>query len=475
MTTYSKLSMLTLFALSIFISIESSGACCINPLNPTSSDTPLGSSYALFLNDGCLATANGYVKFGSISTFAYDTTTCSFAAGSNFALNFQPLFGSLAFLPNCNLLLAADYARSTLRVFEVANCQLTEITPAIKVTPNPRSVAVSPDGSCVAVLSATVLQLYCVSPTCNYLPLCDTMTFTGLNLSNLAFAPASSGCNFLVLTTQGNTIIQVPYTPATCTLGTPNSVAITGATSTFALAFAPNGDCLAVSDTASNVLYLFSINACDLTLLQTISSNGTVPRSIAYTADNACLAVANSAVVPNITIFPVNSDCTLGSKSQVLSAPNPYSLAFSPQPSNCNLLAAASDSLTNGLLIFRSCAAPVLTISQTCKGKICSDGKTTYKITVSNTGTANATQVTVTDILPSCLTFKQASGANWQFTNAGQTVTAVLALLEPGQEASFEIIAKARCCSGQTITNQASVVSNEITTPVVSTCSSVVE
>lgn len=465
--------MLTLFALSIFISSESSGACCFNSL--TSSDTPLGSSYVLFLNNGCLATANGFDEFGSISTFAYDTTTCSFAAGSNFASGFVPLFSSLAFLPNCDRLLAVDFASSIMRIFEVTNCQLTEITPALNVTANPRSVAVSPDGSCVAVLSATVLQLYCVNPTTCDLQLCDTKTFTGLNLSNLAFAPTSSGCNFLVLTTQGNTIVQVPYTPATCTLGTPNSVTITGASSTFALAFAPNGQCLAVSDSVSNVLYLFSINACDLTLLQTISTNGTVPRSIAYTTDNACLAVANSGNVPNITIFPVNSDCTLGSKSQVLSAPNPFSIAFSPQPSNCNLLAAASDATADSLLVFRSCAAPVLTLSQKCKAKISSDGKTTYKITVTNTGNANATQVTVTDILPSCLTFKRACGANWTITNSGQTVTAVLALLEPGQEASFEIIAKAHCCSGQTITNQVSVVSNEITTPVVSTCSSVVE
>jgi hypothetical protein len=51
---------------------------------------------------------------------------------------------------------------------------------------------------------------------------------------------------------------------------------------------------------------------------------------------------------------------------------------------------------------------------------------------VTNTGAANATNLTVTDVIPASLVFQSATGAGWTCNQAAGTVTCTRASLAPG-------------------------------------------
>ncbi|MEO8269650.1 MAG: SdrD B-like domain-containing protein, partial [Aureliella sp.] len=82
----------------------------------------------------------------------------------------------------------------------------------------------------------------------------------------------------------------------------------------------------------------------------------------------------------------------------------------------------------------------------------------TYSITVTNSGPSTATNVNVTDNLPTGVSFTSGSASQGTVTNAAGVVTGSLGTLAPGATATMTIIVGVNAATRGTITNTASVV-----------------
>lgn len=88
-------------------------------------------------------------------------------------------------------------------------------------------------------------------------------------------------------------------------------------------------------------------------------------------------------------------------------------------------------------------------------------GTLTYTITVTNNGPSNATGVTVTDVLPTGVTFVSATSSQGTATNASGTVTGALGNLASGASATVTITATVGASATSPISNTATVTGTE--------------
>ena len=144
------------------------------------------------------------------------------------------------------------------------------------------------------------------------------------------------------------------------------------------------------------------------------------------------------------------------STQQTIQAPvvsvgdNTYAVLATDLNTNCVGLGQATITGT-------SCVSPITVQGGTANGSttINAQGTTTFTFSVTNTSTNPITNIVDLVQLPSCFKFCKAvdvTGAGWIFTQNGQTVTASLPTLAPGQKATFNIVVKAHCCKHKFIT-----------------------
>jgi uncharacterized repeat protein (TIGR01451 family) len=118
------------------------------------------------------------------------------------------------------------------------------------------------------------------------------------------------------------------------------------------------------------------------------------------------------------------------------------------------LLGNASDSVTTKVV------APSLNLTKTGSPNPVKDGSTlTYTLTVHNNGPGTATGVTVTDPLPTGVTYSSASTSQGSCTQSAGTVTCAVGTLTNGSTATITI--KVVPSKTGTITNTASATANE--------------
>lgn len=104
--------------------------------------------------------------------------------------------------------------------------------------------------------------------------------------------------------------------------------------------------------------------------------------------------------------------------------------------------------------------APDLAISKSHQGQLRAGGTATYDIDVDNDGTAaTSAAATVTDILPTGLTYTGFTGDDWDCSASGQTVTCEhpAAIAAGGSASSLELRVSVAANAGNQITNTATV------------------
>ena len=109
---------------------------------------------------------------------------------------------------------------------------------------------------------------------------------------------------------------------------------------------------------------------------------------------------------------------------------------------------------------------PTLTINKTGPATVIAGDQLSYTLTVDNTSTETATNVDVTDPLPSGETFasqSQGSGPSFTLSNTGNSISDTIAALLPGASQTFTIVAyvPSSTASGTIFHNQAGVNWNE--------------
>lgn len=108
-----------------------------------------------------------------------------------------------------------------------------------------------------------------------------------------------------------------------------------------------------------------------------------------------------------------------------------------------------------------------LSITKTDSADPATNGSTlTYTITVTNAGPSAATNVRVTDVLPSQLTFVSASASQGTVSNAAGTLTGSLGTIASGASVTMTINSTVNVTSPIQITNVATVVADETETNV---------
>jgi len=104
-----------------------------------------------------------------------------------------------------------------------------------------------------------------------------------------------------------------------------------------------------------------------------------------------------------------------------------------------------------------------LSLAKTAPASVTTNNTIQYTITVTNNGPSNVTNVSVTDVLPSSVTYQMAFGTDWicSYTSATRTVTCLHPTdLNNGSTAPDITIVVAAPSTAQTVTNSASVTSS---------------
>ncbi len=189
---------------------------------------------------------------------------------------------------------------------------------------------------------------------------------------------------------------------------------------------------------------------------------------------NSC-ALGNTITAPSLALAPALG--SNGGPTQTLSLANSSGVnGVIPAGSDCGAGVGAKDQRGVARAVYGGCepgafelqGAPDLTPSKTHTGVFVRGGTGTYILRVTNVGTgATAGTVTLSDTLPTGLSYKAASGSGWTVSVSGSTVTATRAdtlaanVSYPDLTLSVNVLPSAP----STLTNSATVSGGGDTTP----------
>ena len=327
--------------------------------------------------------------------------------------------------------------------------------------------------SCITVAQGSI-----ASALSGLLVSCDSAVSNTLtqNFMNVTISP--DGSCLAAITTSGELVTY--QIQSGCTLASSASSTILGIDVLSLLAFSPDGNCLAIVQPSISQVSSYSVSKCVLSSspISTAATNVS-PFQIAFSPRGNCFAIADSILIEgflkgNVDIYSIDAQCNIAQIDSYTDTTSSRSSGLAVGWSPDGTCLYFFDSVPNLITLTFPVCAPILTAFIDCKPKICRKGTISYTVSVTNTGTAPAENVVVTNELPSCLTFLNASGLDWTFSNQGQTVTATLGTLAIGATASFSVTAKAYCCKGKKITTTASVTAFN-TTPTTASCTSCVK
>ncbi|MFN4292685.1 MAG: choice-of-anchor Q domain-containing protein [Thermoflexales bacterium] len=126
--------------------------------------------------------------------------------------------------------------------------------------------------------------------------------------------------------------------------------------------------------------------------------------------------------------------------------------ALDPNPSNNSFTTTTPVTPAANLQIGKA----VTTVTNVT-GTVRPGGALTYTLLVTNTGPSSASFITVTDSLPTGLTYVSATGAGWSCSFSAPTVTCTTSTLSVGAAPAIQIVATAPVTPGLALTNTASV------------------
>lgn len=316
------------------------------------------------------------------------------------------------------------------------------------------------------------ITLYSIDPTGTKFTLLVPSPSAGSAPNGVAFSPylkqgSSSGGFLLAIANAGSSNVTSysidstgKFSPATT---------LSSSTIPLSVAFSPllpnNSFLLNIANEDDNTITIYSVSPSGSYSSPTTYTVGSGPVSVAFSpilANGTLLTAVSNQVDSTISLYSANA---LGTLTPICGSPfsmdlsTPSGLAFSPLLNNGSTLLATGNLGTDRVTVYSiSTTSSNVSISINCTKRISPTDIISYTINVTNTGSTSANQVTVTSLLPACVTFAGAQAQGWTIAAIGQTVTATLPVsLAIGQTASFIISGQASCKQCQPISLIATV------------------
>ena len=289
--------------------------CTLGQLQSTTTTTITTRQIYWLANSPCLAVAQD----GNLALYPY--TACGSGVANNYPAVCKYAGTPLAYINQGSTNLLAMLGNdSQLHIYNVDTnlANLGSQTQAFPIPAYGNVVVSSDDSKYLAVIGGgptPTLSTFTVNAS-GVVSAAATLNTTSLwgtgGLPQVGISPSTAPCRFLLATTgQTNSAPYLIPLNTDGTLGTPTAVtAAQTAGAPQCMAFSPNGQWVAIGYLYTNMLYIFQITNCGLSLLETqiAPSNDSGPWALTYSSDNSCLIAAYGS---SVATFTLNSNGTI--------------------------------------------------------------------------------------------------------------------------------------------------------------------
>ena len=317
-----------------------------------STSTIAGTRQIAFLNNSCIAIAQD----GTLTL--YPIMGCAPGLANNYAAVCKYAGTPLAYINQGSTNLLAMLGNdSQLHIYnvDINLANLGSQTQAFPIPAYGNVVVSSDDSKYLAVIGGgptPTLSTFTVNAS-GVVSAAATLNTTSLwgtgGLPQVGISPSTAPCRFLLATTgQTNSAPYLIPLNTDGTLGTPTAVtAAQTAGAPQCMAFSPNGQWVAIGYLYTNMLYIFQITNCGLSLLETqiAPSNDSGPWALAYTTDNSCLIAAYGS---SLASFTLNSNGTINQSLNTTTARS-TTRSLSTTSNSCGSILVASNYTTYDL------------------------------------------------------------------------------------------------------------------------------
>lgn len=245
--------------------------------------------------------------------------------------------------------IAEELGKQVLIYPQTSGCTYNTTPNVLPIGNIPRSVSFSPTGNClaVAVPGNTEVLIYTPSSPCNYTL---TTTLTGFTVIQQVLISPTGTC-LAVVDSGAGTVSVYPFDSSCAITGSPTTISLTAP---FRAAFSSDGSCLAIGDITERVVNIYPlVSGCTYSTTPSTQYTGITPSQVLFSHSDSCFIISSSHPSSVVSVFPQISGCTYSTTASTTITPDfptILSVALSPNDS-CLVITSAQSAATQSRFI----------------------------------------------------------------------------------------------------------------------------